>query len=62
MNDGQIQEEETEYESLDEVDYSEFLEYSKGELAQALIKCIQCEQEYSSKIKAFEENNPWFVH
>jgi len=32
--------EETEHESLDEVDYSDFLEYSKDELARALIKCI----------------------
>jgi len=35
VNEGLIQEEETEYESSDEVDYSEFLEYSKDELAHA---------------------------
>ena len=40
---------ETESENLDEVDYSDLLEYSKDELAQALIRCIQCEQEYLSK-------------
>jgi len=40
VNKGQIQEEETEYESSDEVDYSNFLEYSKDELAQALVKCF----------------------
>ena len=32
-----------------------FLEYSKNELAQALIKCIQCEQQYLSKIKALRK-------
>ena len=37
-NEDLSQEEETEYESSDEVDYSEFREYSKKELAQALIK------------------------
>ena len=42
-NEDQIQEDETEYESSDEVDYFEFLEYSKNDLARALIKCIQCE-------------------
>ena len=31
---------ETESENLDEVDYSDLLEYSKDELAQALIQCI----------------------
>ena len=50
-NEDLTQEEETEYESLDEVDYSKFLEYLKRELAQALIKCIRCEQDYLSKIK-----------
>jgi len=39
-NEDLSQEEETDYESSDEVNYSEFLEYSKKELAQALIKCI----------------------
>jgi len=38
-NEDQIQEEETEYESSDEVDYYDFLEYSKDELARTLIKC-----------------------
>ena len=40
VNEDLIQEEETEYESSDKVDYSEFLEYSKRELAQALIKAF----------------------
>ena len=46
---------ETELENLDEVDYSDLLEYSKDELAQALIRCIQCEQVYLSKIKTFKK-------
>ena len=54
-NEDLIQEEETEYESSDEVDYYEFLEYSERKLAQALIKCIQCEQDYLSKIKFFKK-------
>jgi len=54
-NEDQIQEDETEYESLDKVDYSEFLEYSKNDLARALIKCIQCEQDYLSKIKSLKK-------
>ena len=54
-NEDLSQEEETEYESSDEVDYSEFLEYTKKELAQALIKCIQCEQVYLSKIKSLKK-------
>jgi len=55
VNEGQIQEEETEYESSDEVDYSEFLEYSKDELAQVLVNCIECEQKYLSKIKSLKK-------
>jgi len=50
-NDDLIQDDETEYESSDEVDYPDFLQYSKDELARALIKCIQCEQDYLYKIK-----------
>ena len=46
---------ETEPKDLDEVDYSDLLEYSKDELTQALIRCIQCEQEYLSKIKIFKK-------
>ena len=46
---------EIEPENLDEVDYSNLLEYSKDELAQALIRCIQCEQEYLFKIKTFKK-------
>ena len=46
---------ETEPENVDEVVYSDLLEYSKEELAQALIRCIQCEQEYLSKIKTFKK-------
>jgi len=45
VNEGQIQEEEMEHDRSNEVDYSNFLEYSKDELAQALVKCIRCEQE-----------------
>jgi len=51
VNEDQVQEDKTEYESLDEVDYTYLLEFSKDELVQALIKCIQCEQEYLYKIK-----------
>jgi len=40
---------------LDEVDYSYFLEYSKDELAHALINYIQCEQDYLSKIKSLKK-------
>jgi len=54
-NEDLSQAEETKYESSDEVDYSEFLEYSKKELAQALIKCIQCEQVYLSRIKSLKK-------
>ena len=54
-NEDLILEEEIEYESSDEVDYSDFLEYSKDELARALIKCIQCEQNYLSKIKSLQK-------
>ena len=54
-NEDLIQEEETEYKSSDEVDYSDFLEYSKDELARALIKCIQCEHDYLSKIKSLKK-------
>ena len=46
---------ETKLENLDEIDYSNLLEYSKDELAQALIRCIQCEEEYLSKIKTFKK-------
>ena len=46
---------ETESENLDEVDYSDLLEYSKDELAQALVQCIRCEQEYLSKIKSLKK-------
>ena len=38
-----VKEDEIEYENSDEVDCFNFLEYSKDELAHALIKCIQCE-------------------
>jgi len=58
VNEDLIQEEETEYESSDEVYYSDFLEYSKGELARALVKCIRCEQGYLSKIKSFKKKIP----
>ena len=54
-NEDLIQEDEIEYESLDEVDYFDFLEYSKDELAKALIKCIQCEQDYLCKIKSLNK-------
>jgi len=54
-NENQTHDEETEYESSDEVDYSDLLEYSKDELAQALIKCIQYEQDYLSKIKSLKK-------
>ena len=37
------------------VNYYDLLEYSNDELAQALIRCIQCEQEYLSKIKTFKK-------
>jgi len=50
-NDGLIQDDETEYESSNEVNYSDFHEYSNDELSRALVKCIQCEQNYLSKIK-----------
>ena len=40
VNEDQVQEDETEYESLDKVDCSDLLEYSKDELAITLIKCI----------------------
>jgi len=54
-NEDQIQEEETEYESSDQVDHSDFLEYSKDKLARALIECIQCEKDYLSKIKSLKK-------
>ena len=38
-----------------EVDYSAFREYSKDELTKSLIKCIQCEQDYFSKIKSLKK-------
>ena len=57
-NEDLSQEEETEYKSSDEVDYSKFLEYSKNESAQALIKCIQFEQVYLSKIKSLNKQFP----
>jgi len=40
VNEDQVQEDETKYESLDEVHHTNLHEYSKVELAQALIKCI----------------------
>ena len=51
VNKGQIQVEETEDESSDEIDYSDFLEYFKDELAQALVNYIKCEQKYLSKMR-----------
>jgi len=54
-NVNQTHNEETDYESSNEVDYSDLLEYSKDELAQALIKCIQYEQDYLSKIKSLKK-------
>jgi len=51
----QTHDEETEYESSDDVDYSDFVEYSKDELARVLLKCIQCEQDYLSKIKSLRK-------
>jgi len=54
-NEDQAQEEATEYKSSDEVYYSDLLEYSKNQLAQALIKYIRCEQDYSSKIKSLKK-------
>ena len=48
-NEDLIQGYEIEYESSDKKDYSDFLKYSKDELAKTLIKCIQCEQGYLSK-------------
>ena len=49
VNENQDQEDETKYESFDEVDYTNLLEYSENQLAQILTKCIQCEQGYLSK-------------
>ena len=46
---------ETESENLNEVDYSDLLEYSMDELAHALIQCIRCEQEYLSKIESLKK-------
>jgi len=46
----QVQEDEIEYESSNEVNYTDFVEYSKDELAQTLIKYILYEQDYLSKI------------
>ena len=40
VNEDQVQQDETEYESLDEVNYTNLLEYFKNKLAQALIKCF----------------------
>jgi len=54
-NENQTHNEETGYESSDEVDYSDLPEYSKDVLAQALIKCIQYEQGYLSKIKSLKK-------
>ena len=51
----QAQEAETEYESSNVVDCYDFLEYSKDELAQALVKHIWCEQEYLSKMKPLKK-------
>jgi len=51
----QIQEKEIEDESSDDVVYCDFLEYSKDELAQALVNCIECEQKYLSKISSLKK-------
>jgi len=40
VNENHVQEHKTKYESLDKVDYTYLLEYSKDELAQTLTKCI----------------------
>ena len=54
-NEENDQEDETKYESSDEVDYSDLLEYFKDELAHALINCVRCEQKYLFKIKSFKK-------
>ena len=46
---------ETEFEDLDEVGYSNLLQYSKNKLAQALVNCNECEQKYLSKIKSLKK-------
>jgi len=55
VNEDQVQEDETEDESSDEVDCSYLLIYSKDEFVQTLIKCIQCKHEYLSKIKSLKK-------
>jgi len=55
VNWNKVQEDETEYESSDQLDYTDLLEYSKDELAQTLIKCIWCEQDYLSKTKILKK-------
>jgi len=54
-NKDNVQKDKTEYESSDEIHCFDFLEYSKDELAQALIKCIRCEQECLSKVKSMKK-------
>ena len=54
-NEENVQEDKTKYESSDKVDYSNFLEYSKNELAHSLINCIRCEQKYLFKIKSLKK-------
>ena len=51
----QLQEESNQRESSNEVNYSVFLEYSKNELAQALVNCIECKQKQLSKIKSLKK-------
>ena len=54
-NENQTHDEETQYESSNKVDYSDLLEYFKNELAQALVKYIQCKQDYLSKMKSLRK-------
>jgi len=51
VNKDKVHEDESEYDNSDEIDYTDLLENSNDKLAQILIKCIQCEQNYLSKIK-----------
>ena len=51
----QVQEVGTQCESSNDIDYSVFLEYSKDELAQTLVNCIEHEQKYLSKIKSLKK-------
>jgi len=55
VNEDQVQEDETEYKSRDEVDCSDLLESSTYEFAQALTKCIRCEPEHLYKIKSLKK-------